>query len=75
MWLGPNHNKKTKHFDIAWPSEPVCTLGIYFSHNNEVSHQKNFKQKLISMKTLLNIWYPRKLTLYGRITILKTLAL
>ena len=27
------------------------------------------------MKTLLNIWYPRNLTLYGRITILKTLAL
>ena len=27
------------------------------------------------MTTLLNIWYPRNLTLYGRITILKTLAL
>ena len=75
MWLGANRNKKSKHFDIAWPSEPVCALGIHFSYNEDVSHQKNFEQKLTSMKTLLNIWYPRNLTLYGRITILKTLAL
>ena len=75
MWLGANQNKKSKHFDIAWPSEPVCALGIHFSYNEDVSHQKNFEQKLTSMKTLLNIWYPRNLTLYGRITILKTLAL
>ena len=37
--------------------------------------KKKFEQKLASMKTLLNIWYPRNLTLYGRITILKNLAL
>ena len=75
MWLGASRNKKTKRFDITWPSESVYALGIHFSYNEEVSHQKNFEQKLTSMKTLLNIWYPRKLTLYGRITILKTLAL
>ena len=62
MWLGANRNKKAKHFDIAWPSEPVCALGIHFSYNEDVCHQKNFEQK----KTLLNIWYPRNLTLYGR---------
>lgn len=27
------------------------------------------------MKNLLNLWYPRNLTLYGRITILKSLAI
>ncbi|KAL9960119.1 hypothetical protein ACROYT_G033528 [Oculina patagonica] len=75
MWLGANRNKKTKHFDIAWPSEPVFALGIHFTYSDEVSHQKNFEQKLTSMKNLLNIWYPRNLSLYGRITILKTLAL
>ena len=26
------------------------------------------------MKSLLNLWYPRNLTLYGRITILKSLV-
>ena len=75
MWLGANRNKKTKHFDIAWPSEPVFALGIHFTYRDEVSHQKNFEQKLTSVKNLLNIWYPRNLSLYGRITILKTLAL
>ena len=75
MWLGANRNKTSKHFDIAWPFEPICALGVNFSYHNDVSHQKNFEQKLSSMKTLLNIWLPRKLTLYGRNTILKTLAL
>ena len=36
---------------------------------------KKIEQKLTSMKTLFNLWYPRNLTLYGHITILKTLAL
>ena len=75
MWLGASRNIKTKHFDTTWPSESVCALGIQFSYNDEVSHQKHIEQKLTSMKTLFNIWYPRNLTLYGRITILKTLAL
>ena len=69
MWLGANRNKTFKHFDIAWPFEPICALGVNFSYHNDVSHQKNFEQKLSSMKTLLNIWLPRKLTLYGRNTI------
>ena len=43
--------------------------------NNEIVYNKNFEQKLIKMKSLLNLWYPRNLTLYGRITILKSLAI
>ena len=53
MWLGANRNKTSKHFDIAWPFEPICALGVNFSYHNDVSHQKNFEQKLSSMKTLL----------------------
>ena len=34
-----------------------------------------FEEKLKSMKNLLNLWKPRNLTLYGRITILKSLGL
>ena len=31
MWLGASRNKKTKYFDITWPSESVYALGIHFS--------------------------------------------
>ena len=37
--------------------------------------KKKFEQKLLSMKNLLSLWELRNLTLYGRITILKSIAL
>ena len=75
LWLGANRNNTTEPLGIAWPSNSVLALGIHFSHDDDVAYQKNFEQKLNSMKSLLNLWYPRNLTLYGRITILKSLAI
>ena len=75
MWLGANRNNTTEPLGIAWPSNSILALGIHFSHDDEVAYKKNFEQKLNSMKSLLNLWYPRNLTLYGRITILKSLAI
>ena len=75
MWSGANRPNETKHFGIAWSSEPVFALGIHFLNNDTVSLKKNFDQRLISMENLLNLWYARNLTLHGRITILKSLAL
>ena len=50
-------------------------MAIYYYYNDEIVYNTNFEQKLIKMKSLLNLWYPRNLTLYGRITILKSLAI
>ena len=63
MWLGSCRYSTSTPFGIAWPSEPIYAF------------KKNFEEKLNSMKKLLNLWRPRNLTLYGRITILKSLAL
>ena len=75
MWLGALRHNPEAPSDITWPSKPINSLGIDFTYNEEVSYKKNFEQKLTSMKSILNIWLPRNLTLYGRITILKTLGL
>ena len=75
MWLGSCRYSTSTPFGIAWPSEPIYALGIYFTYNERISFKKNFEEKLNSMKKLLNLWRPRNLTLYGRITILKSLAL
>ena len=52
----------------------ILALEINFSYNDEIVWNKYFEQKLTKMKSLLNLWYPRNLTLYGRITILKSLV-
>ena len=75
MWLGSCRYNTSTPFGIAWPSEPIYALGIYFTYNEHISFKKNFEDKLNSMKKLLNLWRSRNLTLYGQITILKSLAL
>ena len=75
MWLGSCRHNTSTPFNIAWPSEPIYALGIYFSYDEAIAFKKNFEQKLNSMKNILNLWKSRNLTLHGRIIILKSLAL
>ena len=75
LWLGANKNNPEDPLDIPWPKDPVFALGIHFSYDDEAAFKRNFEQKLSSMASLLNLWYPRYLTLHGRIVILKALAL
>ena len=75
MWIGANKGDNSKPLNIAWPLEAIYALGINFSYDGNECFQKNFEEKLKSMKNLLNLWKPRNLTLYGRITILKSLGL
>jgi hypothetical protein len=44
-------------------------LGIYFSYDTKEMEEKNFLTKLKELKTLLNIWSQRDLSILGRITV------
>ena len=55
--------------------EPIYALGVYFSCNEELATKKNFFDKLSPLQKLLNIWSSRDISIYGRINIVKTLAL
>ena len=60
---------------IRMTKGPFKTLGIWFSNDKNETVDLNFKLRLDKMKTLLNIWNSRNLSLKGRITILKSLIL
>ena len=60
---------------IQYSNITTTTTTIHFSYDDEAAFQRNFGQKLSSMASLLNLLYPRNLTLHGRIVILKALAL
>ena len=51
------------------------TLGIYFSPDINESVNLNFEPKISAMKTIINIWSARKLSLKGKVLIIKTLLL
>ena len=75
MWLGKNANKSDALFGVQWPQRPISALGISFSYNLKLCKQENFLQKVCKIQKLFNIWSQRDLSLYGKITIAKTLGL
>ena len=56
-------------------SNIVKILGIYYSYNEKLEIQENFKRHIINIKKLLRIWRMRDLLIAGKITVFKTLAI
>ena len=54
---------------------PVTLLGIIIDRPKDNFFKINFLPKLSRLKNLLNLWSTRDLTIIGKITILKTLAI
>ena len=75
MWLGSLKGNEMKPLGIKWPSDPIKALGVFFSYDKKLLFQKNFSERLDKIKKLINIWSSRGLSLYGKVTIIKTLLL
>ena len=75
LWLGCWRSHKDKPFGFKWPQEPVYALGIHFSYDLKQANTLNFEEKVCSLEKTLNNWKKRKLTLIGKINIVKTLGL
>ena len=74
MWIGSLRENKAKPFGIKWPNEPIKALGVYYSYDQKLLHE-NFIEKLDSVKKLANIWSSRGLSLYGKVTVIKSLII
>ena len=55
--------------------ETVKILGAHFSYNMSLVDSRNFVETISKMKEILSIWSHRALTLIGRISVFKILAL
>ena len=71
----PSRSNKLKPFGIKWPDEPIKALGVYYTYDIKLLHEKNFIERLDSVKKLINIWSSRGLSLYGKVTIIKSLLI
>ena len=63
---------KEKLFGIKWPEKPIKALGVYFTYDQKLLQEKNFIERLDSIKKLINIWSARGLLIYGKVTIIKS---
>ena len=73
--MGLSKNKRDKPLDISWPETPIKLLGLYIGNNMKDLEVSNFRHKLQKLRSILNSWKQRNLTLIGKILIVKTLAI
>jgi len=72
IWIGSSRQNKTKPLAIKWPDEPIKVLGVYYSYDPKLLHEKNFIKKLDNIKKLINIWSSKELSIYGKVTVIKS---
>ena len=74
MWIGSS--RKNMETPLALKRrKTVKALGVHFSYNNEESVQKNFYDKLKEIKSQIRLWSWRSLSLFGKVSIIKSLLL
>jgi hypothetical protein len=73
--LGPNAKKKIEIKNLKQRMNSVKSLGIEITGNEEDHYNLNFKARLIKIKSLLNNWKQRTLSLKGKITIINSLII
>ena len=77
LWIGSsigNEQLILPGRDFKWPKSRVKTSGLWLSVNPETSACLNYNEKIEKIRKTLSCWKYRRLTLLGRITVLKSLA-
>ena len=55
--------------------DKVYVLGVWFSTSNDIYLNTNLTEKINKLQSILNNWSAKRLTLLGKITILKSLTI
>lgn len=66
MWIGSKKDSSQKILDFKATKEPIKILGVHLSYNTNKCIEENFFAKVNKMKTKLNLWLSRDLTIYGK---------
>ena len=74
MWIGSSKENNAKPLGIRWPNEPIKALGVYYTYDVKLLREKNFIERLdsIKKKKLISIWSSRGLSIYGKLAIIKS---
>ena len=76
LWIGANAGSEEKlcpEQDLRWMRDKVKTLGVWLSSDPEIMLKVNYEEKITKLKASLGCWELRRLSLLGKITVLKSL--
>ena len=60
---------------IDLTKETIKILGVHFSYNSQVQNEKNYLNAVLKIEKVLKLWRMRNLSLAGKITVSKSLAI
>ena len=78
LWIGSRINSTEilcREHNLDWEQGPIKILGVTFSPEVFNIWDINSQDTLTKIEKIIKTWSPRKLTLPGRITVIKSLAL
>ena len=64
-----------KHRKFQWSSTEASSLGMTFTTNKDLTFRENLESKIKHFESCLKQWQHRKLTLMGKVTVIKNYAL
>ena len=76
LWIGDmcfQRRKIAAYKNISWPSHKVKALGVWLSTIKEESITLNYEEKKEIISKTIEIWQFRRLTLLGKIVVVKSL--
>ena len=77
LWIGRSVSRQIdcKLGNIKWPTKPIKYLGIYVGHDDNECVRLNWDDKIDNLENTLDKWKRRDITLFGKICIIKSVAL
>ena len=78
FWIGGKANTEEKlcpEIELKWIRDKVKTLGVWLSTDPVITMKENYNEKLTKLKATLGCWDLRRLSLLGKITVLKSLII
>ena len=73
--IGFTYGNKANPFQLKWVKERVYALGTWFYKDMTSTITKNHESRFSAFQSILKTWKPRYLSLLGKITIIKSLAI
>ena len=61
--------------NVSLITDSIRVLGVHFTYSTKLSIDRNFTECIKKLQNIIRVWGMRSLTLYGKVTIFKTLAL
>ena len=77
LWIGSSIDNDPISIpgkNLKWPTAKVKALGLWISTDPAMSTSLNFNEKLEKVRKMLSCWRYRRLTLLGKIPLLKSLV-